>query len=914
MLRIFSRSRTLAPLLAAFVSLLVSAQAWAQTNGMLRVHVYDETGLDVPGVTLTLTSANLIGGAQVRQSDDLGSAEFTALPPGTYKVVAERANFGTTIVDGISVQINRTTPVEIELKTTTEEVVVKAKQQAVNTESTVRGEVLTKEFLQKIPTGRSYQSAVQNAAGVLAGSGGNPNMAGGATDENTYMLDGANITDPVTGTFSVNFNFDAIQQIEVLLGGYMPEYGVSVGGVVNIVTDSGTNNLEFDTSLYYVNGQLAPKDDERLSADGFEIAPTTFDSKYQQYQTAARISGPVIRDKAWFIISFQNSRSLSALSGIPQAADFNGNYLLAKLTYQPTPEHRFTIFTQTNPTTIDNLEQASPFIKGEAQSRQVQGGVIANGRWQWFLSPDVNLDTTFLAQRTFIEVNGVPCTHDRNRQWNQCKPGVLENTVDFETPGRIGSFGAFSQSAYGFYYFDDRDRYTASSKLQILSVEDPLKGTHDFKFGVEGTQVVWDQVQGYSGNTLFVDLNVSTFDPQTLENYYWQEITGPIKFRTTGSEYNVFAQDSWKPVNNLTLNYGSRVDYFVMRNDLGEPVLGGALLGPRIFGAWDPFGTQKTKIATGFGRFNDTGRLSTASYTSSVGYGSKLYLGEFFGRYLNAADYSYFVSPKTNLNRSYEDLGAPRVDELILTLEREVVEDVALFSSMSGKYTRYGYEPDELNLIYDSDGSTVIGSRFSQNQLSYGRLRTPLLALRNYFQWDLGMRKVESRRWAATATYTFTRSIGSSQTSLTGTFLNDPQTAYNYGLFLTDIRHQVKALAYWDLPTDPWTGTLGAVLVYYDGTPLDRRYYGEFFDDYTVRVFPRGTYVRFNPFWSFSLNYTQAIDVRKGQLSLDFEARNLFNNRAPELPFSSLINQQNRLATAYRQDPLVLQFGVRYDF
>lgn len=914
MLRIFSRGRTLAPLLAAFVALLVSTQAWAQTNGMLRVSVVDEDGVPLNQTSLELSSPVLIGGVQTRVTDDGGQAEFVQLPPGNYKLVASRENFAAVTIEGIQISINRTTPQEITMKATGETVVIQAKQAAVDTSSTTRGEVLTKEFLQKIPTGRSYQTATQMASGVLPGSGGNPNMGGGASDENTYMLDGANITDPVTGTFSNNFNFDAIQQIEVLLGGYMPEYGVSVGGIVNIVTDSGTNNLEFDTSLYYTNGNLAPKEDERLSADGFQIAPTRFDSQLSSYQLAAKISGPVVRDKAWFIISYQNDRSFQALSGIPQAVDYNGNYLLAKLTFQPSPEHRFAVFAQTDPTTVDNLEQGSPFIKGEAQSRQVQGGIVSNAKWQWFLSPDVNLDTSFLAQKSFIEFNGVACTHNRNRDWAQCRPGVLENTVDFETPGRIGIYGAFSQSAYGFYYFDDRNRYTASSKLQLVNVEDPLKGTHDFKFGVEGTQVVWDQVQGYSGNTLYVDLNTSSFDPSTLQNYYWQEITGPIKFRTTGSEYNAFAQDSWKPVQNLTLNYGSRVDYFVMRNDLGDPTLGGVLVGPRLFGAWDPFGTQKTKIATGFGRFNDTGRLETAAYTSSVAYGSKLYLGEYFGNFLNGSERSYFVSPKQNLDVAYDNLYAPRVNELILTLERELVEDFAVFSSMSGKYTRYGYEPDERNLIYDQDGSAVIGSRFSQPQLSYGRLRTPLLALRNYFQWDLGFRKVESRRWAMRATYTFTRSIGSSQGAITGTFLNDPQTAYNYGLFLTDIRHQVKAIAYWDLPTDPWTATLGAFIVAYDGTPLDRRYYSEFFDDYTIRVFPRGTYVRFNPQWFLSLNYTQAIDVRKGQLAFDFEARNVLNNRAPGLPYSSLINSQNRLSTAYRQNPLTFQFGVQYKF
>ena len=76
----------------------------------------------------------------------------------------------------------------------------------VDVEDTSRGQVLTRDFLNSIPAGRSHQSAVGVASGVVGG-GGNPNMAGGTFDENRYMIDGVNITDPVTGTFSLNFKY-----------------------------------------------------------------------------------------------------------------------------------------------------------------------------------------------------------------------------------------------------------------------------------------------------------------------------------------------------------------------------------------------------------------------------------------------------------------------------------------------------------------------------------------------------------------------------------------------------------------------------------------------------------------------------------------------------------------------------------
>jgi hypothetical protein len=922
MVRFRTIGRAILPLLAALVALLVAAPAWAMTTGTLKLVVTDDTEFEmpVPNATVTLTGASLIGGAQERSTDANGNASFSELLPGQYDIRVVKAGFAGVSVNGISIDVNRNTTQMVALPPEdAEEIVVEATRAAVDTESTSRGQILTKDFLERIPVGRSYHQATQLASGVIGT--GNPSMGGSAYNENTYMLDGANITDPVTGTFSLNFNFDAIQQIEVLLGGYMPEYGVSIGGIINLVTESGTNTLEFDTSIYYENANWSPRMDARYAADGLTLAPTGFDSEAQVIQVGSKVSGPLVRDRAWFIISYQHERSIIANTGVPQTRDYDAHYVLTKLTVQPTSEHRLTAFLQLDPTVIDNTDQGDPYQKAEAQGRQAQGGFVTQGRWQWFLSPDVSVDTMLVMQKTYIEVNAVPCTHNRELDYHPCKPDEQENDVDWETPGRYGSFGAFDSVNYGYYYFDDRFRYNASSKLSILSVEDPLGGTHDFKFGMEGVQLVWDQIQGYAGNMYQVDLNVVPYDPNTFENFYNIEISGPIKFRITGSQWNFFAQDSWKPVSNLTLNYGTRFDNFVMRNDLGEPVLNGALFGPRMFGAWDPWGDQKTKVATGYGRFNDTGRLAVSDFTSAGTYGSKLFLGEYFGDaegqgFVSSTNVAYDYNPSKNYNVTADNLRTPRVDEVILLLEREVLEDVALFSDMSGKFTRNIYEPDELNIIYDSDGSAVIGSRLSLPQDPRFRLRTPALAKRDYFQWDLGVRKVESRRWGAYGAYTYARSIGTSNSSLSGSFLNDPQSQYNYGPLFTGRQHQVKAYGFWDLPTDPWTQQVSFFLQYYSGFEDERLYLAEDItgSNYRLRIKPRGSYYTFNPFWRLDLRFQQSFDVRKGKFKADIAVENVTNNRAPEYPEFFYIDAENRLLAQSRQDSMRLVGGLKYEF
>lgn len=909
----------------AFVALLLAAivalPALAATTGDLRGTVTDDTEIEIPGVELVLSSPALIGGAQVRVTSADGNYHFVELPPGNYELAARKDGFQSVTITDITIKIGTTTVQNLVLEAGASETVieVQGRRPAVDTEETSHGEVLTKEFLQKIPTGRSYQGAVQLAAGVLPGVGGNPNMAGAAYDENTYLLDGANITDPVTGTFSLNFNFDAIQQIEVLLGGYEPEYGVSLGGVINVVTETGTNNLEFDTSIFYENGNWAPRMDARYTSDGFQLAPTGFDSTFRVIQIYSKISGPVVRDRAWFILSYAAERSVIANVGIDVPRDYDAHYVLGKLTVQPTSEHRFTAFVQLDPTTIDNQIQGDPYVKPEAQQRQVQGGYVTQGRWQWFMSPKANLDTQFVVQKSYIEVGGVPCTHDRTLGYHPCRPGEAEGYEDWETPGRVGSYGASDSVNFGYYYFDDRFRYQASTKFSLVGITDPLGGSHDFKFGAEANQTVWDQIQGYSGNTLFVDLNAVPYDPESFKNYYWIEITGPIKFRTSGSQWSLFAQDSYKPVSNLTIKYGLRFDSSVMRNDVGDPVVTGMMWGPRLYASWDPFGDQKTKIAGGYGRFNDTGRLEVASFTRRSGYGSKLFLGEYFGGggdgqgFLNDQSLMYSQDPVSNPSIANDKLRLPRVDEVILLLHREVIEDVALRVNLTGKFTRNLYEFDETSLVYDEDGSAVIGSRESDPYNPIFRLRTPTLAQRDYYQADFVVDKIESRRWAARLTYSYSASFGSSSGALSGSFSNDPQTQYNYGPLNTDVRHAVKGIAYWSLPTDPWVQNIGINLSYYSGIPLERYYYDEDAFSYSLRIRPRGIYYRFPSIWEASIMFSQDIDVRKGKLEVSLEALNVFNNRAPE-DVTTAFYTENRLFIYSRQSPLSLRLGLRYKF
>ncbi len=900
-------------LLVAMALLIPSLAVASITTGAIKGTTVDEGDLPIPGVLLTIRSESLIGGAQQRYSDENGRFAFFELPPGKYELVSEKAGFAKVIKPNLQVNIGSTVRVRIAMPLVQagEEIVVEESRPTIDTEQTSKGEVLSREFLQRMPTGRSYQSAVTATPGVSGGS--NPNVSGAADDENTYMLDGVNITDPVTGTFSLNFNFDAIEQLEVLTNALDPEYGEGLGGVINIVTISGGNRLEFDTSFWAQSSFMSPTFDARYAADGLELAPTGFDSQFDIYEVAAQISGPIVRDRAWFVLSYSYHRTLIANVGVDLPRDFDGHYLLGKLTFQPNAAHRFTLLGHTNPTAIDNIDQGTRFITADAQGRQAQGGYLGSAQWDWFISPETFLETKATAQKVFIEVYGVPCTHNKDLEYHPCEPGEVENSLDFFTPARIGYYNAFDSGNWPYYYFDDRYRYNLTSKFSLLQIE--AAGLHDFKAGIEFDRTVWEQIVGYPSNKQFIDVNVVSYSPSTFSNWYWWEISGPYNTLAQGDHLGLFLQDAYKPIDNLTFRYGVRYDRSVQRNDQGEPVVNVGLWGPRFFTAWDPWGDGKTVIRGGYGRVNDTGRLSVAAFSSSANtFGSKLWFGEYYGGYDNT--YSDLVAYGDGVERDYvwDNVTAPHADEFVIGAQREVVQDMALGASFMARFTRNIYDYDETNLIWDDDGYDVLGTSDGYLRSIY-RLRTADISRRDYYETDIQFKKNYADRWQLLATYSYIVSKGLQQNSVEGALTNPEQLEYQYGNLWTDMRHQVKTYGSYDLPNDPWTTMVALGIEYYSGQPYSRYYYNGYYNSWSGMLMDeKGTYTRTEGWWALHLELHQAIPVRKGELKLKASFENLLNNQQADGRSAGYVYSYNRWVITSRQNPLGINLGVQYHF
>ena len=889
---------------------LYGSPAHAQTTGTIKGIVIDEGGLEIPGVMLTVESPALIGGAQQQYSDANGRFLFSKLPPGVYSLRSEKPNFATVLRPNLQVLIGRNVNLTVEMiaQVAGEELIVEDSRPTLDTEQTSRGEVLSKDFLDRIPAGRSYQSVISSTPGVIGG--GNPNVAGAGYNENTYMLDGVVITDPVTGTFSVNFNFDAIEQIEVLTGAFDPEYGQNLGGQINIVTETGGNTLEFLTNIWYETANWSPKMDARYASDGAELAPTGFDSQYSTFQVSSKVSGPIVRDKAWFILSYEMARSLIANVGVDLPRDYEGHYLMAKLTAQPNAAHRFTALLQADPTSVDNIKQSDRFVEPEAQMRQAQGGFVASGHWDWFYSPEIFAETKLTVQKSYIEVSGVPCTHNEGLGYHACDDDELENTLDFTTPGRLGISNAFDADNAYYFQFDDRWRVRAESKVSVLQRE--FFGFHDIKAGVEYDWTYWDWVVGYPGNMYFVDLNEVTYDPNTYQNYYWVESTAPFHNVQGGWHIGTFLQDVYKPVDNLTFRYGVRYDRSVMAADNNDKVVNVGVFGPRFYMAWDPWGDEKTVIRGGYGRFNSISNLGVANDLSQSGFGYKLYLGEYFGTFTNPSSENADVSPLENTNTAHDNLTAPHSDEFTIGGAREIIQDLVFDAAFTAKFTRNIYVFDETNVVWDEDGYNYIALS-NGDVASYFRLRTPSQSRRDYFQTDVSLKKNFSDRWLLMSTYSYVVSKGTIQTGSGDGLAVPPQYELRYGNLGTDVRHQVKTSASYDLPNDPWTTRVGMQFQYYSGYPVTRYYYTVGYGGAYQLKDNIGEYARTEPVYYLDFLVQQAIDVRRGKLWLIGQVENIVNAQQADSA-TTAVGTQNRWYIYSRQNPLEIALSLKYEY
>ncbi|HEY2903665.1 MAG TPA: carboxypeptidase regulatory-like domain-containing protein, partial [Polyangia bacterium] len=295
-----------------------SAQA-QQGEGTLTGTVIDAaTKAPVADVVVTATSPNLQG-EQVVVTDSSGFYRIPTLPPGAYTLRFDKEAYKPLARDGISLRSDTTIRLNAELlpeALQAEEVVVVARAPTVDVGSSSTGATLNSEFTRRVPVSapggkgsasRSFESVAQAAAGAADDSSGfGTSINGASAAENSFIIDGLSTNNPGFGISGTPLSSEFVGEINVVTGGYLPEYGRSTGGVISAVTKSGTNDFHGGAYFNYSPGAL----EGTRHAVPREGQSVLFQPKLNyEGDVGADLGGPLIKDKLWFYVGVNISQT-----------------------------------------------------------------------------------------------------------------------------------------------------------------------------------------------------------------------------------------------------------------------------------------------------------------------------------------------------------------------------------------------------------------------------------------------------------------------------------------------------------------------------------------------------------------------------------------------------------------------------
>lgn len=745
--------------------------AHAAVTGGVRGHVEDEDGLAIPNAIVTLTGKEIAGQLSTTTDGD-GNFRFPSVPVGTHTVQVSQAGMAP-LKTTVTVRLDETVFIPVTLKlNATEEIEVVSVMPVIDSTRSAFSTELSEEVMDNLPTGRSYQDAVNMLPGVYGrvdssegGPGdGNPSVRGEGQYGNNFFMDGISTRDPATKTFGTNVPFDAIQDIQVYTDGAPAEYGQATGMIVNVVTKDGGD--EHFGSVYYGMSMDASFSKTYLIVD-FEAGEEVETEKrdFMSHELSLTAGGPIVKEKLWYFAGLTLGYSSYDYEGGDHTKSIvSGIDGFGKLTWFASSALSLQYQIAGSASNLPNYE-TSPLYSAESQALYQSGDFnhLVTLRWH----PDA---------MTELQIKGL---------WSNSFIDVVPSSGDEETPQYVTANGQVLGN-YDSFDYNDRARMGVTASLtHLLS---GTSGDHKVKLGVEQwrltdtRELVYTGPDGgvkYSG---YVDeesgINRPCVEPDHSDCYQYTEYSEVGPLGHTGDIFTGYLQDDWQPVDPLTLNLGVRADHEALYQNAGDPVFSAWMLQPRFGLAWDMTRDSKTVFTMNAGRYYDLEGNTFADWgdtRSAFSYREYTYDPGSDDYYL-----SWVQDPAGNPASYDENLVPYHMDKLALGIKRELFPLFAvgvrgILSKTSG-----------LSEDVDIDGSTFI-------------ITNPDAKVRDYRAVELTAEKKFDERWLLLASYTLSESKGHTpgqfEVSTGGEYGSDGNQV---GVYLDDVNDMETRAEYFD--------------------------------------------------------------------------------------------------------------------
>jgi len=651
---------------------MVLAQA---STSVLTGNVIDAaTKAPIADVVVTATAPTLQG-EQVVVTDATGLYRVPQLPPGTYTVRFEKESYRPFARAQIDVAADRTLRLNVELlpeTAGTETVTVIGTPPTIDIGSSATGTSINQDFVRNLavsrPGGlgganRSFDSLAIVAPQANADFYG-VGINGATSPENLYLIDGIAVNNPGFGTLGTPLTSEFMDEVNVVTGGYMPEYGRTSGGAISAVTKGGGN--EFHGSVWgtYTPGSLTGTPSSVLGANPIIQGKRDL-GNFGDF--GATVGGYIIKDKLWFFAGIQfsaqryiYSRSFNRLlNGVIEPiansterrfGDEQSINYIGKLTYLINSDNRLSVSVTGTPTkgggpgevTIRNRStNRTPFNANLLTLGTYNAGATESS----FNAMDITaeLNSSFLDKKLLLDIRGG--VHIQNDSFLPAdgstladidNPAVLAGVPQVRSPATIqtpvyeldhslpstvqpactapgASCGVLRYLTGGPGGLLETLDFTSWQGRAVVTYLATWLGHHVLKAGFDGQISNFTHDETYSGGVVYRDGTDLGGPPGTVYDYRrFTYLTGVdtisdtprVQTATKSTIIGGFVQDSWSIADKVTLNVGVRYDALTLQGADGKTRISlSDQFGPRIGLVWDPTQQGRSKIFFNYGRY-----------------------------------------------------------------------------------------------------------------------------------------------------------------------------------------------------------------------------------------------------------------------------------------------------------------------
>ena len=589
-------SRRSLSLSIAFLFLFLPAIIFADGSqlGTITGKVVDQTGAVLPGATIEVTNTEK-GTTRTDVADSQGLYNIALLQPGPYRVTVSLEGFDRFVAQNTIVQVNKTTTVDVTLKLSrsAETITVQGAVPVVDKTNASQTTTLESALTQQLPTPRNYQNLALATPGAVlpGGANANPNFHGGLLSDNQFLFDGIDTTDPTTGGFGQNFTFEAIQEVQVTTSAASADYGRAIGGIINVVTKSGTNEFKGSLKDILTNDNWNEQNKGANPVSGATFARTKLDKIIPVY--SATIGGPIWRDHAWFFGAYETDKTTSAQRQTVDPAHPQNfvsvpedKFYDVKGTWQITPSNLFVLKANSSPTNNIAVDRhngginAIPRFAGDLGAMNIQDQASHSKALQYSGVPTNNVALEGGAATSLIHIGFRPFVADTPVHQD------IRNGLFYNGPSIIGFLERAREQAN-----------VSSTYYRTIGGQ-----THNFKAGVDYQNLRSSVDQRFGGNQLFID---KSYDITTGTGVPFQrrDYDPPAESTSHGKNSAIYALDKFGVGAHLNLDLGFRAEKQTGKSDLGTNVVDTNTISPRLSGTYDLRGDSKTLALASYGRF-----------------------------------------------------------------------------------------------------------------------------------------------------------------------------------------------------------------------------------------------------------------------------------------------------------------------